>query len=282
MRRKISLLVLSAIVLVGLALAPTPAEAQWHHGGGHVYVGGYWGYPYWGWGPYWGYPYLGWGGWYGYPYYGYPDYPDNSGEVRLEITPRDAQVYVDGYFVGIVDDFDGIFQRLHLSPGDHELVIYKPGFRTIKQTLRLNPRQDSKVKYAMQALAPGEKAEEPPPPPPQEQRSQRADALGRTPRGYPPPRTGEAAPPREMPPAAAEASAFGSLVLRVQPAGAEVLIDGERWEGPEGDDRLVVQVSEGSHRVEIRKEGFVTFTKDITVRAGETTPLNVSLPRRGE
>jgi hypothetical protein len=197
--------------------------------------------------------------------------------VRLEVTPKDAQVYVDGYLVGIVDDFNGMFQRLHLSPGDHELILYKPGFRTIKQTVRLSPRQDSKIKYAMQALPAGEKAEEPPPPPPREEQRARPDALGREPReGRYPPR------PREAPPAANEASAFGSLVLRVQPPGAEVLIDGERWEGPEGDDRLVVQVSEGSHHVEIRKDGFVTFTKDITVRAGETTPLNVSLPRRGE
>ena len=59
---------------------------------------------------------------------------------------------------------------------------------------------------------------------------------------------------------------------------ADVLIDGERWQGPEGVDRLVVQVAEGSHRIEVRKEGFASFTTEITVRAGETAPVNVSLP----
>jgi hypothetical protein len=79
-----------------------------------------------------------------------------------------------------------------------------------------------------------------------------------------------------------EARTFGALVLRVQPEGAEILIDGERWQGPEGEDRLVVQVSEGRHRVEIRKDGYKPFTTEVDVRPGGTTPLNVSLPRSGE
>jgi hypothetical protein len=85
-----------------------------------------------------------------------------------------------------------------------------------------------------------------------------------------------------MPPERNEVTAegFGTLSLRVQPAGAEVLVDGEPWQGPEGAERLVIQVAQGSHRVEIRKEGFVTFTTEVQVRPGDTLPLNVSLPRR--
>ena len=71
-------------------------------------------------------------------------------------------------------------------------------------------------------------------------------------------------------------------MIRVQPSGSEVLIDGERWQGPEGFERLVVQVSAGTHRVDVRKEGFVPFSTTIQVRPGETVPLNVSLPPRGE
>jgi hypothetical protein len=79
-----------------------------------------------------------------------------------------------------------------------------------------------------------------------------------------------------------EARAFGALVFRVQPEGAEILIDGERWQGPAGEDRLVVQVAQGPHRIEIRKDGFVTFATEVSVRGGDTTPLNVSLPPRRE
>ena len=67
-------------------------------------------------------------------------------------------------------------------------------------------------------------------------------------------------------------------MIRVQPAGADVLIDGDRWSGPEGDERLLLQVSEGTHHIEVRKTGYRPFGADVPIRRGETTPLNVSLP----
>ena len=32
------------------------------------------------------------------------------------VDPAEARVYVDGYYAGTVDDFDGLFQRLNVSP----------------------------------------------------------------------------------------------------------------------------------------------------------------------
>ena len=55
------------------------------------------------------------------------------------------------------------------------------------------------------------------------------------------------------------------------------MVDGERWEGPLGGSRLIIQVPEGSHRIEIRKDGFKDFARTIDVRRGETATLNVSL-----
>ena len=72
----------------------------------------------------------------------------------------------------------------------------------------------------------------------------------------------------------------GTLSIRVQPADAEVLIDGERWRGPEAQERLLVSVAEGSHRVEIQKPGYLTYSTEVQVRGGEATTLNVSLPPR--
>ena len=54
-------------------------------------------------------------------------------------------------------------------------------------------------------------------------------------------------------------------------------IDGERWDGAQDQDRLVVQLGAGTHTVEIRRDGYRTYITDITVRPGETTTLNVSL-----
>ncbi len=49
------------------------------------------------------------------------------GDLRLQVRPRHAAVYVDGYYAGIVDDFDGVFQRLTLEVGPHEIEIEAPG-----------------------------------------------------------------------------------------------------------------------------------------------------------
>ena len=77
--------------------------------------------PYWGpWGPY----------TYGYPY-AYNVYPQAG--IRTEVTPKDAEVYVDGYYAGRVSDFDGALQRLHVAPGGHTITFYLEGFRTVTQ-----------------------------------------------------------------------------------------------------------------------------------------------------
>ena len=57
------------------------------------------------------------------------------------------------------------------------------------------------------------------------------------------------------------------------------MIDGEPWRSPAGADRLVVHVSAGSHRVEIRKDGYDPFVIAVEITRGETTVLNVSLAR---
>ena len=39
-------------------------------------------------------------------------------------------MYVDGYFAGVADDFDGMFQRLHVAPGRHEISLKLAGYKT--------------------------------------------------------------------------------------------------------------------------------------------------------
>jgi hypothetical protein len=61
------------------------------------------------------------------------------GDVRLEIRPRDAAVYVDGYYAGVVDDFDGVFQRLTLEAGPHRIEVELPGFETRAFDVSVDP-----------------------------------------------------------------------------------------------------------------------------------------------
>jgi hypothetical protein len=96
-----------------------------------------------------GYPGYGYG--YGYPGYGYMgggygyaggDYGYNtwestqspqpeSGELRIKVKPREAKVIVDGAFMGTVDDFDGMFQKLKLSEGRHQVTLQLDGYDTL-------------------------------------------------------------------------------------------------------------------------------------------------------
>jgi hypothetical protein len=93
-------------------------------------------YPYY---PYYGYPYP-----YSYPYYYGSAYPAYSGYayppaqyvsaqpgytyggVHIEGAPGNAQVFADGYYVGIVDDFNGAGQHLNLTSGPHRIEIRMP------------------------------------------------------------------------------------------------------------------------------------------------------------
>ena len=77
---------------------------------------------------------------------------------------------------------------------------------------------------------------------------------------------------------APDSNTFGTLNIRVQPGDAVVVIDGEKWDSPDAGSRLIVQLAAGSHRVEVRKDGFKPYTSTIQIRPGETQSLNISLP----
>ena len=85
-----------------------------------------------------GYPYYYGPRWGGYPYWRpydapYLDHEDPyTGYLRLKVKPRAAEVYADGYYVGLVDHFDGVFQRLHLLEGPHRIEIRHPGYRPLE------------------------------------------------------------------------------------------------------------------------------------------------------
>jgi hypothetical protein len=90
-----------------------------------------------------------------YPAYGYPVYaaPRSAygyyavvpgyayGALRIVDAPRDAQVFVDGYYAGVVDDYDGVFQHLNLEAGSHHIEIEAEGYPLIAFDVRIQPGQ---------------------------------------------------------------------------------------------------------------------------------------------
>ena len=276
-RRFLSFPVLTFALLIVLAL-PAAAEAQrrgpvrGHAVRSVVIVSGgfgypsYWFYDQWGpygpWGPYGRGPYGPWG-----PYPRYYRMDEFTASVKFDVKPKDAEVYVDGSLAGQIDDFDGIFQELRLRPGGHEIVVYRDGFRAVHEQLYFEPYEGRKLRFNLDPLAPGEPQEPRPQAPP-------PGAMREDPRGREMPRQGPPPPPEPRP---APQGQFGTLSIRVLPADAEIVVDGERWTGPVEAQRLNIQLAPGRHRVEVRKGGFATYSEDVLIRPGATLTLNVSL-----
>jgi hypothetical protein len=61
------------------------------------------------------------------------------GGVRITGLPRDARVFADGYYVGIVNDFDGLFQHVNLEAGPHHLEIEMGGYDAIEFDVYVRP-----------------------------------------------------------------------------------------------------------------------------------------------
>jgi PEGA domain len=98
-----------------------------------------------------------WGPWYPYSYgYAYPYTVRPEADIRTEVTPKDAEVYVDGYYAGHANDFDGVFKRLHVAPGGHSITFHLQGFRTVTENVYVRPDSTLKVNTTMERLAAGE------------------------------------------------------------------------------------------------------------------------------
>jgi hypothetical protein len=123
--------------------------------GYYGFAGGYYGFS----NPYYS-PY-GFGGYgldpgFGNPYYGDPTDPymygdgygsyssriyngEGQGALKLKVKPRTAKVYVDGYFVGNVDQFDGMMQKLTLNGGGHKVEVKADGYETAEFDVLITP-----------------------------------------------------------------------------------------------------------------------------------------------
>ena len=195
---------------------------------------------------------------------------EGRAQVRLQVTPRAAAVYVDNFYAGIVDDFDGFFERLPLLPGGHTITLYLEGFRTISRSVYLTPGSELRIREDLLPLPPGIASEPPtisamlPPPPPG---------------SYWPPHTAPLGQPRPTQQASNQAEGFGVLSLRFRPADAVVTIDGQEWLSS-APGELVIHLGVGVHVIALKAPGYQPFSRDVEIRDGETADVNVSAPRQ--
>jgi archaellum component FlaG (FlaF/FlaG flagellin family) len=232
-----------------------PGYPGWGWGG---YYPAYWGY----WWPY-GYGYSAWGaGYWTAPWgagavYSYAQ-PDR-GAIRVLADPSDARVYVDGYYAGVVDDFDGLFQRLHLAPGRHEISLKLGGYKTHRVRVYVGSGSTLKIDHEMEEGA-GETYQDLAP-----------DAAGREARAaasYEPVRPGEPDP---------DAQGTGELRLLVDPRDASVYVDGE-FRGT-GREASTLTLAPGRHRVEVVRPGYRTAEHEVEVARDGSAEVSIELQR---
>lgn len=269
----------------GVSYRPYPY--YYYSPGYYGYYGGY--YSDWWYGP----------GWYSWGYY--PGYSyryrgayDDDGALRLQVSPNKARVYVDGYYAGVVDDFDGLFQRLNLPPGRHELSFKLEGYKTHRIRLYVPPDQTLKIRYDLvqgegedtvddsldKAGAEWADRERERSRDRDRDRSYRYSYRDRD-------KERERASDRERDDDGRDAerddddapAATGSAVLslEVQPEQAAVYVDGAfRGTGKDVDD---LNLPPGRHRVEVVAPGFKTFDREVEVKSGDTEELTIELQR---
>jgi hypothetical protein len=262
-------LVIVAVALVGLLMSAHVQAQRGPHGPRtRVVVGVGWGSPYWSpfWSPFWS-PYYSpfWSPFWGpvfWPPVGFSGVGFVS-EVRIQATPREAEVFVDGFLVGIVDDFDGWSQRLRLAPGEHEIELFLDGHRSVRERMLFRPGETYRIRATLEKADPSE-------PPATRPAPSAAARDART--------LDEPAGVRDVEPRPSEARGFGTLSVRVQPADAIILVNGERWDRPDGDARLTLELAPGRHDIEVCRDGHVTYRSTVEVRPGQVTSVNVSLP----
>jgi hypothetical protein len=73
-----------------------------------------------------------------------------TGGLRLRIEPKSADVFVDGYYAGIVDDFNGHFQRLKLVAGPHHVEIVAAGYAPLTFDVIIEPHHTTEFQAVLQ------------------------------------------------------------------------------------------------------------------------------------
>ena len=68
----------------------------------------------------------------------------SSGALRFDVAVKNAAIYADGFYVGIVDDFSRS-QHMMLTQGTHHLVLKRDGYETLDAKVTID--SDRPVTY---------------------------------------------------------------------------------------------------------------------------------------
>jgi hypothetical protein len=85
--------------------------------------------------------------------------PDVTAEVKIDVNPSRAAVFMDGLFVGHVGEFKGPGRGMLIAPGTHQIRIALPGYQTFETDI--NPLANQKVQIKTDLVRNGAPLAEP-------------------------------------------------------------------------------------------------------------------------
>jgi hypothetical protein len=74
----------------------------------------------------------------------------NAAELRLDISPKRAAVFVDDGYMGHGGDFSGRFHSMLVTPGKHRLRITLDGYRTYEMEIDAVASNKSRMKIVLE------------------------------------------------------------------------------------------------------------------------------------
>ncbi|HUK33102.1 MAG TPA: PEGA domain-containing protein [Vicinamibacterales bacterium] len=172
------------------------------------------------------------------------------------MTPKDAQVYVDRYYAGVVDDYDGVFQHLTLRPGAHLVEIRKTGYRSLAIEVNLYPGESITYRRAME---------------PSTEALEGCSPVTALPPGV---EEGAAPPPFDL------SASPGDVKFDVTPNTAEIDLDGF-YAGIVNDfnGSQHLQVAAGRHHVSLKAPGYETIDVELSIASDQTITYRATMKK---
>jgi hypothetical protein len=84
--------------------------------------------------------------------------PEVTAEIKLDVNPNRAAVFVDGVFIGHVAEFGGIGRALLVTPGKRRIIIKLPGYQSFETDIDLVANQKSILKTELVRIGASEEA----------------------------------------------------------------------------------------------------------------------------
>ncbi len=71
----------------------------------------------------------------------------------VNIKPKDADIFLDGVYVGKADDFDGSPKFLIVKPGTHTITAKREGYKTYTVRVSINPGEQINLNKHLEPIA---------------------------------------------------------------------------------------------------------------------------------